>query len=81
MSLPAQTKTAFEVKADLPGVEKKDIKVNIEGDVLSISHEKVAKKEDKKEENSVKYHVGPLPALSRHAQQCRQAVATRCMTG
>lgn len=79
--MPAQTKTAFEVKADLPGVEKKDIKVNVEGDVLSISHEKAAKKEDKKEENGVKYHVSPLPVLSRHAQQCRQAVAPRCKTG
>jgi HSP20 family protein len=51
------------VKADLPGVEKKDIKVNVEGDVLSISHEKAGKKEDKKEENGVKYHVRPFPSF------------------
>lgn len=62
-----QTKNAFEVKADLPGVEKKDIKVNVEGDVLTISHEHVAKKEDKKDDNGVKYHVScqssTLPAV------------------
>ena len=52
-----QTKNAFEVKADLPGVEKKDIKVNVEGDVLTISHERAGKKEDRKEENGVRYHV------------------------
>jgi HSP20 family protein len=51
-----ETKNAFEVKADLPGVEKKDIKVNVEGDVLTISHEHAARKEDKKEDNGVKYH-------------------------
>ena len=55
-----QTKNAFEVKADLPGVEKKDIKVNVDGDVLTISHERADKKEDKKEENGVKYHVSCL---------------------
>ena len=52
-----QTKNAFEVKADLPGVEKSDIKVNVDGDVLTISHEHAGKKEDKKEQNGVKYHV------------------------
>jgi len=56
-----QTKTAFEVKADLPGVEKKDIKVNVEGDVLTISQERAAKKEDRKEENGVKYHASLSP--------------------
>lgn len=55
--LRMQTKNTFEVKADLPGVEKKDIKVNVDGDVLTISHEHTGKKEDKKEENGVKYHV------------------------
>jgi HSP20 family protein len=61
-----QTKNAFEVKADLPGVEKKDIKVNVEGDVLTISHEHAARKEDKKEDNGVKYHVSCL-SLPRSA--------------
>ena len=52
-----QTKNAFEVKADLPGVDKKDIKVNVEGDVLTISHDRSAEKREKKEENGIKYHV------------------------
>lgn len=60
-----QTKNAFEVKADLPGVEKKDIKVNVDGDVLTISHERADKKEDKKEENGVKYHVSCLSSTHR----------------
>ena len=58
-----QTKNAFEVKADLPGVEKKDIKVNVDGDVLTISHERAEKKEDKKDENGVKYHVSCLSSV------------------
>ncbi|CAK0787818.1 hypothetical protein CVIRNUC_011040 [Coccomyxa viridis] len=51
-----ETKNAFEVKADLPGVDKKDIKVNVEGDVLTISHDRSAEKKEKKEENGIKYH-------------------------
>ncbi len=51
-----QTPKAFEVKADLPGVEKKDIKVNVDGDVLSLAVEKSTGTEDNKEEEGVKYH-------------------------
>lgn len=51
------------MKADLPGVEKKDIKVNVDGDVLTISHEHAAKKDEAKEENGVKYHVSLLAPL------------------
>ena len=57
-----QTKNAFEVKADLPGVDKKDIKVNVEGDVLTISHDRSAEKKEKKEENGIKYHVRSEPS-------------------
>jgi HSP20 family molecular chaperone IbpA len=51
-----QTPKAFEVKADLPGVDKKDVKVNVDGDVLSLSVEKATGSEEKKEEEGVKYH-------------------------
>jgi HSP20 family molecular chaperone IbpA len=49
---------AFEIKADVPGVDKKDIKLNVEGDVLSLSVQKTQNKEDKKqdEKGGVKYH-------------------------
>lgn len=51
-----QTPKAFEVKADLPGVDKKDVKVNVDGDVLSLSVEKSAGTEEKKDEDGIKYH-------------------------
>ena len=71
-----QTKTAFEVKADLPGVEKKDIKVNVEGDVLTISYERAAKKEDRKEENGVKYHASLSPARCKMDTLCAASLDT-----
>ena len=61
-----QTKNAFEVKADLPGVDKKDIKVIVEGDVLAISHDRTAEKKEKKEENGIKYHVRSRSLLAQH---------------
>ncbi|KAK9804373.1 hypothetical protein WJX72_009754 [[Myrmecia] bisecta] len=51
-----ETESAFEVKADLPGLSKQDIKVQVNGDVLSLSVDKSAGKEEVKEENGVKYH-------------------------
>lgn len=51
-----QTPKAFEVKADMPGVDKKDVKVNVDGDVLSLSVEQNASKNEDKEEEGVKYH-------------------------
>jgi HSP20 family protein len=45
----------IEIKADVPGVNKDDIKLNVEGDVLSISVQRENKTEDKEEEG-VKYH-------------------------
>ncbi len=35
------------VTADMPGVDKKDIKINVRGDMLEISAEKKAEKEEK----------------------------------
>ena len=42
-------KDALTVKAELPGVEAKDIAVSLEGDVLTIKGEKDQKKEEKDE--------------------------------
>lgn len=49
----AETEKAIEVTAELPGVEEKDIKVNVEGNRLIISGEKKA--ESKKDEKD--WHV------------------------
>jgi HSP20 family protein len=42
-------KEAITVKAELPGVDPKEIAVSIEGDLLTIKGEKEAKKEEKDE--------------------------------
>jgi HSP20 family protein len=42
-------KDAITVKAELPGVEPKDVAVSLEGDVLTIKGEKEQKKEEKDE--------------------------------
>jgi HSP20 family protein len=49
----AETKDAFEVSAELPGVDEKDIKVSLDGNQLVISGEKKA--ESKKDEKN--WHV------------------------
>ena len=49
----AETKDAFEVTAELPGVDEKDIKVGLDGNQLVISGEK--KEESTKEEKD--WHV------------------------
>jgi HSP20 family protein len=46
----AETDTAYEVTAELPGVEEKDIKVTVEDDMLTISGEKKAEREEKKKD-------------------------------
>jgi HSP20 family protein len=43
----AETENAFEVTAELPGVDEKDIDVTITGDVLRIKAEKKSEKEEK----------------------------------
>lgn len=40
-----ESEQAYKVKADLPGVKKEDIKVNIEGNQVSIAAEMSAEKE------------------------------------
>lgn len=43
----AETETAIEVKAELPGLDKKDIDISLEGDTLIIKGEKHQEKEEK----------------------------------
>ncbi len=45
----SETKDSFIVKAELPGLDAKDVEVSISGDVLSIKGEK--KKEEEKNEH------------------------------
>ncbi len=46
----AETDTAYEVTAELPGVDEKDIKISLEDNVLCISGEKKAEREEKKKD-------------------------------
>jgi HSP20 family protein len=46
----AETDTAYEVTAELPGVDEKDIKIALADNVLSISGEKKAEREEKKKD-------------------------------
>lgn len=43
-----ETEDAFSVKAELPGVEKEDVSINIDKGVLTIKGEKKTETEDKK---------------------------------
>jgi HSP20 family protein len=45
----SETKDDFVVKAELPGLEAKDVNVSISGDVLTIKGEKKAEEEEKNE--------------------------------
>jgi HSP20 family protein len=49
----AETKDAYEVHADLPGFAEKDIEVQVEGKVLTVS----AKREDTREQDGKTWHV------------------------
>lgn len=44
----AESETAFEVTADLPGVEQKDVEVSLSDGVLRIAGERKSEKEEKK---------------------------------
>ena len=45
----SETKDNFVVKAELPGLEAKDVNVSISGDILTIKGEKKAEEEEKDE--------------------------------
>ena len=51
---------AFHVKAEVPGARKEDIKVNLDGDMVSISAETKQQKEEKKNGKVLKseFHYG-----------------------
>ena len=52
----SETPTELSVKADLPGVEEKDIDVTVSGDQLTIKAEKKSEAEEKKDEKGRVYH-------------------------
>lgn len=47
-----KTDSGFVLEADLPGVDKKDISVNIEGDILTIKAERHSESEDTEKKDS-----------------------------
>ena len=47
-----ETDTAFELEADLPGFNKEDIDIGIEGDTLTIKAERHSDHENKDEKNN-----------------------------
>ena len=49
----SETDGALEIKADLPGMEKKDISVTLEDDLLTIKGER----KEEKEEKGKQYHT------------------------
>lgn len=49
----AETPEQVTVKAELPGIDPKDINISLTGDILSIKGEKKSEREEKKEN----YHV------------------------
>lgn len=51
-----ETEKEFELKADVPGVTKSDLKVQVDGDVLTLSVEQSEGKEETKEKEGVRYH-------------------------
>lgn len=50
----SETDTAYTVKAELPGVDKKDIEVSIDGNVVSISAKAARDKETKDGERVIR---------------------------
>ena len=49
----SETKDSIQVKAELPGVESKDVSVTLLGDMLTIKGEKKQEKEEKDEHHHV----------------------------
>jgi HSP20 family protein len=49
-----QNDKAYTVKADMPGVKKDDIHVEVDGNVVSISAEVKKEKEEKKDERVIR---------------------------
>lgn len=51
-----ETKEAFDIKADIPGVDRQAIKLCVDGDTLSLSVHKSTENGVTKEADGVKYH-------------------------
>ena len=49
-----ESENAYQVKADIPGVSKEDIKVTVDGNQVSINVEVKKEKEEKKEGNVIR---------------------------
>ena len=45
----SEDKKAYEISAELPGVEEKDVKLTLQNDVLTVSGEKKSEREQKEE--------------------------------
>jgi len=55
----SETKDALVVKAEIPGMESKDIDISLSGDLLTIKGEKKQKTEEKKENyHRIETHYG-----------------------
>ncbi|KAA6428742.1 MAG: hypothetical protein FRX49_01617 [Trebouxia sp. A1-2] len=59
----------FEIRADLPGMNKNDIQVHVDNDVVTVSVEKEDKRDEDKEEQGVRYH-----RMERSSQFIRRTV-------
>jgi HSP20 family protein len=49
----SETKDTLSIKAELPGIEAKDLEVSVSGDILTIRGEKKQEKEEKDERRHV----------------------------
>ncbi len=74
----AENKDAFTVKAEMPGVKKDDIQVNIDGDQVSISAEVKQEKEVKEGERVVhsERYYGKVARAFRLGHEIDEAKAT-----
>jgi HSP20 family protein len=60
---------AYEIRADIPGVDEADINLSVDGDVLTISVDADSTKEDEKEQDGVRVH-----RLERSSTFVRRAI-------
>jgi len=68
----------FKVRAELPGVKKEDIQVNIDGDAVSISAESRAEREAKEGERILhsERHYGKVSRAFRLGEEIDQSRAS-----
>ena len=59
-----ETDQAYDIRADIPGVQRDDIKVTVDGDVVTIRAE-TSRAEEKKEDGKVIYSERSRGAVSR----------------